>query len=95
METILTQAPNQHSRRLKVRKQAMNRCRAKAQTEYSECSWPTTAHVIDTIRCTVTFETEEGLRDGYVRLLQVSISLNFLNLLSPQDQRLKPGLSNP
>lgn len=59
----------------KIAQQALNRCRAKAQTEYSECSWPTTAHLIDTIRCTVTFDTEERLRDGYVRLLQVGLAL--------------------
>ena len=36
----------------------LSRCRAKAQSEYSDCSWPTTAHVIDTIRCTTTFNSE-------------------------------------
>eukprot|EP00283_Hemiselmis_rufescens_P003185 CAMPEP_0173427982 /NCGR_PEP_ID=MMETSP1357-20121228/7047_1 /TAXON_ID=77926 /ORGANISM="Hemiselmis rufescens, Strain PCC563" /LENGTH=385 /DNA_ID=CAMNT_0014391921 /DNA_START=54 /DNA_END=1208 /DNA_ORIENTATION=- len=42
------------------------RCRAKAQLEYGDMGWPTTAHVIDTIRCTATFETEEKLLEGYL-----------------------------
>eukprot|EP00282_Hemiselmis_andersenii_P042776 CAMPEP_0172064408 /NCGR_PEP_ID=MMETSP1043-20130122/10086_1 /TAXON_ID=464988 /ORGANISM="Hemiselmis andersenii, Strain CCMP441" /LENGTH=465 /DNA_ID=CAMNT_0012724447 /DNA_START=55 /DNA_END=1448 /DNA_ORIENTATION=+ len=48
---------------------SLARCRAKAQVEYADMGWPTTAHLIDTIRCTVTFDTEEKLLEGYLQLM--------------------------
>jgi len=47
------------------------RSRAKAQSDYGECQWPTSAHLIDLIRCSVTFQTAAELAEG-LSLLQAA-----------------------
>jgi len=46
------------------------RSRAKAQTDYAECPWPTCAHLLDLVRCSITFETAEELKAGLELLMQ-------------------------
>ena len=39
----------------------MARCQAKAETDYVTASYPTTAKILDFIRCSLTHESSESL----------------------------------
>ena len=47
-----------------------NRITMKAATDYALKSWPHTVHVIDVIRCSITFETPKQLLQAYTMFKQ-------------------------
>ena len=49
---------------------SLQRCRAKVELEYAQQQWPTAAYLIDLVRVSVTFSSEEDLREGLRRILQ-------------------------
>jgi len=59
------------------------RSRAKAQTDYADCPWPTCAHLLDLVRCSVTFETAEELRAGLMLLMDEAGTADHDNGWSP------------
>ena len=50
---------------------SLQRCRAKVELEYANQQWPTAANLLDLVRVSVTFTSEEDLRDG-LRLVLLS-----------------------
>ena len=51
---------------------SLARCRAKAQADYGERPWPTAAHLLDMVRCSVTFDRPEQLLAALNHILSVA-----------------------
>jgi hypothetical protein len=51
---------------------SLARCRAKAQADYAERAWPTAAHLLDVVRCSVTFDRPEQLLAALLHLIRVA-----------------------
>eukprot|EP01083_Nonionella_stella_P062933 163617_1 len=49
----------------------LERCKAKAETDYRFEKWPTSAHILDINRCALVFEDIDSLVDGIQRIEQM------------------------
>jgi hypothetical protein len=61
---------------------SLRRCRAKVEGEYASEQWPTSAHLLDLVRVSVTFGSEEDLRVGLGLVLQ-DADVPVAELLAP------------
>ena len=69
MESLYSQSDTPNTFRAGPVK-TIKRCIAKSETEYANVKWPTSAKVIDVIRCSLTFEQIEDLNKGIAILLE-------------------------
>jgi hypothetical protein len=69
------------------------RCRAKAQADYAGCEWPTTAHLLDMVRCSVTFESAALLLEGLERLYSAAGRVGTAGGGSFEVARVKNGFA--
>ena len=61
---------------------SLQRCRAKVEAEYAGSEWPTAARLLDLVRVSITFESEDDLRDG-LRLVLRAAGLPVHDFLGP------------
>ena len=74
---------------------SLQRCRAKVEAEYSGSEWPTAARLLDLVRVSITFQSEDDMRDG-LRLILEAAGLPVRDFLGAQDEAafaraLRPG----
>ena len=75
---------------------SLMRCRAKVAGEYSCEQWPTSAHLLDLVRVSATFDNEEDLRQGLALILRAANVpvTDFLDC-DPSDGQLAAASNRP
>src|SRR5690348_16081799 len=77
---------------------SQERCKMKAQVEYRNCEFPKSAHLLDIIRCQITFASFEHLKlglDHFVRCINnknnclqvMRIKNGFFHFSSPSSKK--------